>query len=88
MVKLPHPCFSRLGNHATGGVHYSFLYSHGVSLSLQKVLVLNSSAFLTLSNKTARGDAREPWAALRAAPTSRNWEPVYQIARTYFIKNS
>ena len=29
---------------------------------------------LTLSHRTARGDAREPWAALRAAPTSRNWE--------------
>ncbi len=29
---------------------------------------------LTLSRQIARGDAREPWAALCAAPTSRNWE--------------
>ena len=29
---------------------------------------------LTLSHKIARGDAREPWAALRAAPTSRKLE--------------
>jgi hypothetical protein len=28
---------------------------------------------LRLTRQTARGDAREPWAALRAAPTSRNW---------------
>lgn len=31
---------------------------------------------LTLTGKIARGDAREPWAALCAAPTSRNWERV------------
>ena len=43
---------------------------------------------LTLSDEIARGDAREPWAALRAAPTSRKMEQVYTIARTYFIKNS
>ncbi len=30
---------------------------------------------LTLNHKIARGNAREPWAALRAAPTSRNWVP-------------
>jgi site-specific DNA recombinase len=29
---------------------------------------------LTLTHKIARGDAREPWAALRAAPTSRKLE--------------
>ena len=34
---------------------------------------------LTLSHRTARGDAREPWAALRAAPTSRKMERVAGI---------
>ncbi len=43
---------------------------------------------LTLTDKKARGDARQPWAALRAAPTSRKLEPIYNQARTYFIKNS
>ncbi len=43
---------------------------------------------LTLTDKKARGDAREPWAALRAAPTSRTWEQVYNTARTYFVKNT
>ena len=34
---------------------------------------------LTLFHKIARGDAREPWAALRAAPTSRKMERVKGI---------
>ncbi|KKR86253.1 MAG: hypothetical protein UU34_C0018G0014, partial [Candidatus Curtissbacteria bacterium GW2011_GWA1_41_11] len=34
---------------------------------------------LTLSNNIARGDAREPWAALCAAPTSRKMERVKGI---------
>jgi len=41
-----------------------------------------------VQNRLARGSARNPWAALCAAPTSRHWEPVYQIARTHFIKTS
>jgi len=64
------------------------LCSHGVSFVQKRCWYENSSDFRTFHNQTARGDAREPWAALRAAPTSRNWEPVYQIARTHFIKNS
>ncbi len=39
-------------------------------------------------NKKARGEALNPWAALCAAPTSRGWVTIYDIARTYFIKNS
>ena len=34
---------------------------------------------LTLSDEIARGDAREPWAALRAAPTSRKFERMKGI---------
>jgi hypothetical protein len=47
----------------------------------------NSSALNLLSDQKARGDALIPWAALRAAPPSRGWEPIYKIARTYFTKN-
>jgi len=55
----------------------------------KKVLAQNIfGSNLTLSHRIARGDAREPWAALRAAPTSRQMEPLYQTARLYFIKNS
>ena len=34
---------------------------------------------LILQNRLARGSARNPWAALRAAPTSRKWEPRARI---------
>ncbi len=43
---------------------------------------------LTLTDKKARGDAREPWAALRAAPTSRTWERETQIVLNSISKRS
>ncbi len=43
---------------------------------------------LTLTDKKARGSALDLWAALRAAPTSRDWVPIYEQARTYFINNT
>ena len=51
---------------------------------LKKAFGLN----LRLTQQKARGSALEPWAALRAAPTSRNYVPILNQIRTYFIKNS
>ena len=36
--------------------------------------------------RLARGKSLGAWAALRAAPTIRNWELIYELARTYFFK--
>ena len=41
---------------------------------------------LTLQNRSARGDAREPWAALRAAPTSRHWVPKGRLELPRLVK--
>jgi len=35
----------------------------------------------------ARGEGINQWSALRADPTSRKLEPIYKLARTYFITN-
>jgi len=43
---------------------------------------------LTLTHQEARGSALEPWAALRAAPTSRNYVHLLNHVRTYFIKTT
>jgi site-specific DNA recombinase len=44
---------------------------------------------LNLLGKIARGDATNQWAALRAAPTNRNWEPRAGIGpATYFLPRS
>ena len=71
---------SRLGNNF-------LVFARGV-FAFKKVLQSVFFGSLTLSDEIARGDAREPWAALRAAPTSRKFEPFYKTTRTYFIKNS
>ncbi|OGG12127.1 hypothetical protein A2Z00_02970 [Candidatus Gottesmanbacteria bacterium RBG_13_45_10] len=80
VIKPKHPFFLAFGQSV-------FVFARGV-FAFKKVLALIFFGFLTLSHKIARGDAREPWAALCAAPTSREFEPLYQSARTYFIKNS
>ena len=52
----------------------------GTDLFAKKALTLKIyGSTLPLTEKIARGDAREPWAALRAAPTSRNWERMKGI---------
>ena len=60
----------------------------GRDLEAKKVLaqkIFGSNLFL--SDQKARGKEINQWAALRAAPPTRGLEPLYQIARTYFIKN-
>ncbi|OGG12994.1 hypothetical protein A2875_00835 [Candidatus Gottesmanbacteria bacterium RIFCSPHIGHO2_01_FULL_46_14] len=42
---------------------------------------------LRLTHQKARGSALEPWAALRAAPTSRNYVPLLNHVRTYFQRS-
>ncbi len=57
--------------------------ARGEDKNAKKVLALKIfGSNLTLSHKIARGDAREPWAALRAAPTSRKIEPLVRIELT------
>ncbi len=44
---------------------------------------------LTLTHQKARGSALDPWAALRAAPTSRNWAPPTGFEPvTFFLQKS
>jgi len=64
--------------------------SYGVVFVFKKVAALSLffGSCSRVQNRLARGSARKPWAALRAAPTSRKMECVYNTARTYFIKNS
>ncbi len=58
--------------------------ARGEDKTAKKVLALKIfGSNLTLSHKIARGDAREPWAALRAAPTSRKLERVKGIEPSY-----
>ncbi len=46
----------------------------GDDLNAKKVLALNIfGSNLILKDKKADGEALNPWAALRAAPTSRSW---------------
>ena len=48
--------------------------ARGKDISKKKELLRKAfGSNLTLTHKKARGSALEPWAALRAAPTSRNW---------------
>ncbi len=61
---------------------FLFVFSHGASL------IIFVFPNLRLTNQKARGSALDPWAALRAAPTSRNCVSVYDLARTYFINNT
>ncbi len=57
--------------------------ARGEDKNAKKVLALKIfGSNLTLSHKRARGDAREPWAALRAAPPTRGWEPPVGIEPT------
>ena len=54
--------------------------ARGGDQNAKKVLAQNIfGSNLTLSHRIARGDAREPWAALRAAPTSRQMERMKGI---------
>jgi hypothetical protein len=71
------PAFCILGK--AKNMDFSYL-SHGTSF----VLVFPN---LRLTDKKARGSALEPWAALRAAPTSRNLVHILNHVRTYFINN-
>ena len=54
--------------------------ARGDDLDAKKVLLLKIfGSDLTLTDKKARGSAPDPWAALRAAPTTRSWERVKGI---------
>lgn len=50
--------------------------ARGTDLNAKKALAVKIfRSNLSLSEKIVRGDALNPWAALRAAPTSRDWVP-------------
>ena len=57
----------------------------GTDLNAKKVLALDIfGSNLILENSLARGEVLERWAALRAAPTIRNWERVKGIEPSVF----
>ena len=62
--------------------------ARGEDLTEKKVLALKIfGSNLTLIDKKVCSEALNPWAALCAAPPTRNWEHIYDIARTYFREN-
>mgnify|MGYP001591388023 FL=1 len=62
--------------------------AESADLQLKKALAVKIfGSNLFLENKTVRGDGLNQWSALRAAPTGRCLVPLFEKARTYFVKN-
>jgi len=62
--------------------------ARGNNVEKKKELLMKAfGSNLRLTHQKARGSALEPWAALRAASTNRDWVCVYNDVRTFYIKN-